>query len=110
MSFEIELPDPDELLEDGSRQLLERTYKRDGIWRVHLNDPDTVFPSDFHAHNQDAPQTLDVYTGEVYDPTTKRLVRTLRKKTMKYLHQQLSSSNEDALKLKCAQAHLFSFL
>ena len=110
MHIDVELPEPDEVLEDGTLQLLERTVKRDGVWRVHLNDPDTNFPSDFHAHNQDARETLDVYTGNVFDPSNRRPTRTLSKKVMRYLYRQLATSGEQNFVSKCAEKHLFPYL
>ena len=66
--FEFEIPDFDEITDEGIRMLLEKTVKSNGIWRVHKSDPDCIFPSDFHAHSTDAAETLDLYTGEVYSP------------------------------------------
>jgi len=48
----------------------ERTISRGGIWRVYKNDPDTVFPSNFHAHHMEAPEVLDLYTQMPSGPRT----------------------------------------
>jgi hypothetical protein len=60
-----------------------------GPWRVHQNDPDDIFPSDFHAHNIARAETLDIYTGNVYNPVTKQLTRRLSKKHFRQFHRAL---------------------
>jgi hypothetical protein len=58
-------------------------------WLVHQNDPDDVWPSDFHAHNQTRPETLDCYTGEIYDPRSRKRVRKYNLKKLNTLLSQL---------------------
>lgn len=61
----------------------EATFKIAGdIWQVHQNDPDENFPSDFHAHNKAHPETLDIYTGNVYSARTRQLVRRIPDKQL----------------------------
>ena len=85
-------------LEDGDTIILvrasgirgEATVKVAGdIWRIHQNDPDEIFPSNFHAHNEIGSETLDLYTGRVFDPRTKQFKRKLPKKQLDTLYQKL---------------------
>jgi hypothetical protein len=55
---------------------------RGDYWLVHQNDPDDNWPSDFHAHNKVRHETLDCYTGNIYDPRTKQLRRKYRPKQL----------------------------
>jgi len=98
--IQFELPDFSEITENGQRMLLEKTVKHKGIWRIHKNDPDDVFPSDPHADRIDAPEKLDLYNGKVYDKTTKEYLYTLPKKAMKYIYNQIMSCKEDMIKNK----------
>ncbi len=45
-------------------------------WRKHKSDKDPR-PSDQHAHDYDAREVVDLYTGEVYSTVTGQLVCTL---------------------------------
>jgi hypothetical protein len=91
-SFEFELPDFSEITADGDRMLLEKTVRHNGIWRIHNNDVDP-FPSDPHADRVDQPEKLDLYTGDVYSKKTKELLRTMPKKAMKYIYQQIMDAD-----------------
>ena len=91
---EIELPDYREITEDGHRMLLEVTVKHNGKWRVHKIDPDTVFPSDFHADRVDAPEKLDLYTGEVYSAVNRTRLRAEPRKAMRFIYQELLKTKE----------------
>ena len=109
-TFQFEIPDFDEITDNGLRMLLEKTVKSNGIWRAHKSDADCVFPSDFHAHRVDEAETLNLYTGEVYCPNTRTLRRTLPKKAMKYIYSVFLKSKEPEFKSKCEKTELFSFL
>lgn len=50
-------------------------------WLLYQNDPDP-WPSDFHAHNYERNETLDCYSGNIYDSTTRKLVRKYRPKKL----------------------------
>lgn len=58
-------------------------------WLIHQNDPDDNWPSDFHAHNKVRPETLDRYTGNIYDPRTGQLRRKYRRKQLTQLLAKL---------------------
>jgi hypothetical protein len=98
--IEFELPDFAEITPDGYKMLLEKTVKHNGIWRIHKNDPDNIFPSDPHADRQDAPEKLDLYNGNVYDKKTKEHIYSLPKKAMKYIYQEIMKCKEDIIKNK----------
>ena len=55
---------------------------RGDYWLVHQNDPDDIWPSDFHAHNKVRPETMDCYTGDIFDPRTKQWKRKYRPKQL----------------------------
>lgn len=83
-------------LRDGDKLLLlapirgEVTARVNGnVWRMHQNDPDTVFPSDLHAHNQTAPEVVDLYNGRVYDAKTRKLIGRLSKKELAEVREKL---------------------
>ena len=108
--FQFEIPDFDEITDDGLRMLLEKTVKSNGVWRSHKSDPDCIFPSDFHAHRVDKLETLDIYTGQVFCASSRKHLRTLPKKAMKYIHKAFSTSKEPEFIAKCASKEKFSFL
>jgi hypothetical protein len=67
----------------------EVTIRRKGVWRIHKYDADTNWPSDFHAHNVDAPaEVLDLYTGNVFDKRSRRLIRRLRSRDLEFIRSQ----------------------
>ncbi|WP_181308987.1 hypothetical protein [Rufibacter sp. XAAS-G3-1] len=98
--LEFEIPDYDEITTDGKRMLLEKQIKQNGIWKIHKNDPDDIFPSDPHADRRDEPEKLNLYTGDVYSKVTKKFLYTLPKKVMKYIYNQLMLCKEDTIKNK----------
>lgn len=60
-------------------------------WRVLQNDPDDIFPSDFHAHNKSGrKETVNLYNGEVFDATTGQVVRQLSKKHFNQFYEELN--------------------
>ncbi len=67
------------------------SVKMDGDhWRVHQNDPDDNWPSDFHAHNlTHHRETLNCYTGEIFDPTTRQFKRKYSGKQLRCLLNKL---------------------
>ena len=95
---EFELPDFSEITATGQRMLLEKTVKHNGIWRIHKNDPDDIFPSDPHADRLDEPEKLNLYNGEVYDKSTQKYKYTLPNKAMKYIYNQIMGCKEDLIK------------
>ena len=106
--IEFELPDFEEITPDGLRMLLEKTVKKNGIWRIHKSDPDDIFPSDPHGDRQDEPEKLDLYNGRVYDKRTRVYKYTLPKKVMKYIYQEIMNCKEDLIrnKLKCNKSSI----
>jgi hypothetical protein len=98
--FEFELPDEREITPDGQQLLLEVTVRKRGIWRIHPNDPDIVFPSDPHADRIDAPEKLDLYTGEVFDKNTKKHLYKLTRKDMRFIYNKIMNSKEELIKDK----------
>ena len=64
----------------------EVTCRRKGIWRLHKNDADDIFPSPFHAHNVDAPEVIDLQTGNVYNTTNKSLLYCMDKRSLRFLN------------------------
>jgi hypothetical protein len=106
----VGVPNEAEITESGTRLLLEQTLSGDGKWRVHKSDPDDLFPSDFHAHNIDDPEVLDLHTGDVYDSRTKKWLRKLKPKTMRYMFNEIASSKEPELTSKCStEGERFTF-
>jgi len=54
-------------------------------WRLHKSDVDS-FPSVPHMHPIDnRPLSLNIYTGEIYNKTTRKIVETAHKKDLKKL-------------------------
>jgi len=47
-------------------------FKHKGKWRIHKNDRNKNFPSDFHAYQVDGPENLDLYTGDIYSRPKKK--------------------------------------
>ncbi len=107
---EIELPAYKEILDDGRRMFLEVTLKHNGIWRIHKSDPDTVFPSDFHADRLDAAEKLDLYTGDVYSAVNRSHLRTEPKKAMRFIFQALQKSKEARIQSCLKQKGKFTYL
>jgi hypothetical protein len=107
---EIELPDYRELTEDGRRMVLEVTVRHNGIWRVHKKDPDTVFPSEFHADRVDAAEKLDLYTGEVYSAVNRNRVRAEPKKAMRFIYRELQKSKEERIQSCLQKKAKFTYL
>jgi hypothetical protein len=97
------------VLKDGDKLFLtsskrgEATIKANGKWRVRKADPDCLFPSDFHAHRLDAPEKLDIYTGEVYSARDNRYLRKLRKKSWICILDGFSHCKEEEIKSKAIQ-------
>lgn len=50
-------------------------------WYLHQNDLDP-WPSNFHAHNYDRNEVLDCDSGVIYDATTRKPVRKMRRKKL----------------------------
>lgn len=103
MAVDVHIPEIDAIQDDGSVLLNERTsHTAGGHWRVHKADADDVWPSDFHAHNvNDDREKLDVYTGVVYNKTTKEELYKIKPKVMRYIYRDMKSSKEKAISDKC---------
>lgn len=67
----------------------EATIKAGGrVWRVHLNDPDP-FPSDLHAHSRERSETLDLFTGNLYDARTRACIGKIRSRDLEAIWRRL---------------------
>lgn len=78
----------------------EATVRRNGkVWKIHKNDPD-LLPSDFHAHNYDDNETLDLYTGFLYKTNTRDKIAKFPEIDYKALLELLSKSKEALFKEK----------
>ena len=64
-------------------------------WAVHKYDPDDIFPSDFHAHDYEHRETLDLYTRNVFDSVTRKSKGRLAKKHFETLLHQLNLAGFD---------------
>jgi hypothetical protein len=96
------VPPDDDIQEDGTAILKEYTVRHQGIWRVHQQDADDKWPSDFHAHNlDDGREKLDIYTGEVYDIVSREKKYQLKGKAMRYIYAELRDCGNDAIAKKC---------
>jgi hypothetical protein len=94
------------VLKDGDFLVLtfpirgEATVRRDGKWRIHANDSDDLFPSDFHAHHLETGEKLDLYTGYLYDPTTNKLLYALERKKWIYILGELKKNRQPGISLR----------
>lgn len=88
----ITLPAANEVLPDGRLMLLEVTVKQRGNWRVHANDPDDLFPSDFHAHNLEDGTRLNLYTGDIFDKAGRAVVGRMRDRDILFFVRKLMMS------------------
>lgn len=78
------------------------TLRRNGkVWRFHKTDADVHFPSDFHVHNIENGERLDMFTGYVYDPRTRQPIGVLPRKDMRAIYAKLKSSKDIAISAKC---------
>ena len=79
----------------------EATVRRNGkSWRINKNDRDEIFPSDFHAHNLETGEKLDLYTGYLYNPVTKKLLWALHKKDWIAILSELKTIKDKSISLK----------
>ena len=83
----------------GMMRMVEQTVSHQGRWRIHKSDPDNLFPSDPHADRVDAPEKLDLYTGNVFDKSRKFLY-ALSPKAMKFIYYKIMKSGEENIKQK----------
>jgi|TARA_B100001971_G_C18188204_1_gene536943 hypothetical protein len=58
------------------------------VWKFHKYDPDDIFPSKLHGHNHEDKEKVDVYTGEVFDATTRQLKRKLGKQELNRIQEE----------------------
>lgn len=68
-------------------------------WRIHKTDKDN-FPSDFHIHNCNEREKLDLKTGIIFSTTTKQPIRRLPNKELIILLNKLSKSKEEEFNKK----------
>lgn len=108
--IEFQLPDFKNISDSGHYLEIAVQVKHNGIWRVHKNDPDDIFPSDFHADRVDAPEKLDLYTGNVYSKVNKLLIKNLPKKVMVYIYNALLKCKENNILEKLSQTNKFVYL
>ena len=78
------------------------TLRRNGkVWRYYKYDKDTNFPSDFHLHNIQNGEILDMYTGYVFDPRTHQPLGALSKKAMRKLYTDLRKLKDVEISARC---------
>lgn len=58
------------------------------VWSIHYNDADP-FPSNFHAHDEENGDKLDLYTGNKYNKS-RQLIGKVRIKNLKGFLEELS--------------------
>lgn len=63
------------------------------VWRVHKNDPDKLRPSDFHLHDLENGDKLDLYTGELYSYDF-RYIKKIRKKKHKFCLEEVKKRSD----------------
>ena len=107
---EFDVWDAEHTFELGRFLSIAVEFKHHGKWRIHKNDPDKHFPSDFHADRVDAPEKLDLYTGDIYSRTTKEKTGRLKDKKMREVFTDLQNRGEAFLDEKLCQREKFSFL
>lgn len=57
-------------------------------WAIHLNDKDN-WPSNFHAHDYEKREKLDLLTGEIFSTQNKKYKRNLSEKSHRLLLAEL---------------------
>jgi hypothetical protein len=107
---EVFIPDFREILDDGRRMSIAIQVKHNGKWRVHKSDADKNFPSDFHADRVDEAEKLDLYTGDVWSPITRKHLYVMPKKAMRYIFRELSKTKEENLQVLMADKSKFGYL
>ena len=71
----------------GNKEIIYFLKSFNGKWQLHNNDPDEK-PSNPHLHDLKTGNKLNPYTGEIYNPRTKRIARTMREKDLNSLLDQ----------------------
>lgn len=66
------------------------------VWVIHRYDPDP-FPSRPHAHNHQTGEKLDLGTGEIFDPGSRRPKQRLRDKELGQILDELSKKWPDVV-------------
>ncbi len=107
---EVFIPDFQEILDDGRRMSIAIQVKHNGKWRVHKNDADKNFPSDFHADRIDEPEKLNLYNGDVWSSITGKRLYVMPKKAMRYIFRELSKTKEENLQKILADRSKFIYL
>lgn len=112
--LEIVLPHSDHVRDDGRvleiAVTIKNSGKNSGIWRVHAYDPDEFFPSNFHAHNAEEPEVLDIYTGRVYSKVNKKELRSIPPKVMRVMYDELIRRGKDTIQEKLSNKENFIYL
>ncbi len=106
----ISLPSEKEVQPDGSTMLLEVTLNQRGRWRVHANDEDDLFPSDFHAHNLEDGTRLNLYTGDIFDQSGRVVVGRMREQDMLFYMRKLMKSENTNITRKMKDARLAKWI
>lgn len=66
------------------------------VWVIHRYDPDP-FPSRPHAHNQQTGEKLDLRTGNIFDPSSRRPKGRLRDRDLRQILDDLSNKWPDVV-------------
>jgi hypothetical protein len=110
----IALPLESDILDPikATERLVEQTVNHQGRWRIHKNDPDDRFPSDPHADRIDEPsEKLNLYTGDVFDRSTKKCLYTLSNRSMVFIYNKILKKGEENIIAKLnANKQLFTYL
>ncbi len=107
--IEFYIGKPEVTLFGRFKQALGIDFGYQGKWRIHQNDADP-FPSDFHAHRLDKAETLDLYTGDVFDPRTRQQTRTMKEKDMRFVFEDLQRSKNKFVNQKVQAKDKFVYL
>jgi len=95
IQMSIRIPEEESIcfLKNGSFVILKKKIKSDNrIWNFHREDVDP-FPSKLHAHDYAHGEILDALTGDIYSKATKKIIRKLGKKQLRFIKQELDKNN-----------------
>jgi hypothetical protein len=107
---EFDIWDAQHTIELGKFMSIAVEFKHHGKWRIHKNDPDKNFPSDFHADRVDEAEKLNLYTGDVYSKITKQKTGHVKDKQMRKIYTDLERRGESFLDDKLCHKEKFSYL
>ena len=78
---------------DVPRLLIEKLVSRGNyVWAFHKTDVD-AWPSPLHGHDYDKGLKLDVVTGHVYDVATRQRCKTVKRKHLSDIRDELRASS-----------------